>query len=188
MNLIEYDYMINFKATLSKVGDYTILRLPQSASEQLPSRGMAMVEGTINGRLFQAPLEPDGKKGHWLKLDDLTDKVREDINVKVGDIVKLVIAPSKEWPEPKVPTDLQRALDADPEAKVMWVTTTPIARWDWIRSVRSTQNAETRKRRIETAMSKLRSGKPRQCCFNRSECTDPAVSKGGILLEAASIE
>jgi hypothetical protein len=174
--------MINFEATIEKVGEYTILRLPQEASAQLPSRGMAMVEGTINGRLFQAPLEPDGQKGHWLKFDDLTDKIRQDINTKVGDNVTLAIMPSQEWPEPDVPADLARALAADAEANAMWKSTTPIARWDWIRSVRSTKNPETRKRRIETACSKLRAGKPRQCCFNRSECTDPAVSKGGILV------
>ncbi|CAN5362401.1 YdeI/OmpD-associated family protein [soil metagenome] len=177
--------MINFEATIEKVGKYTILRLPQEASARLPSRGMAMVEGTINGRLFQAPLEPDGQKGHWLKLDDLADQVRQDIGVKAGDIIKLAIMPSQEWPEPDVPDDLARALAADPEANAMWESTTPIARWDWIRSVRSTKNPETRKRRIETACSKLRAGKPRQCCFNRSECTDPEVSKGGILLHTA---
>ncbi len=178
--------MINFEATLERVGEHTILRLPQEASDQLPSRGMAMVEGTINDRLFQAPLEPDGRKNHWLKLDDLSDKVQQAIGAKAGDTVTLAITPSKEWPEPEVPDDLKRALVADPEAHAMWISTTPIARWDWIRSVRSTKNAETRKRRIETACSKLRSGKPRQCCFNRSECTDPEVSKGGVLLEPAS--
>jgi hypothetical protein len=174
--------VIHFEAKLSKVGDLAIIRLPKEASDKLPSRGMAMVEGTINERLFQAPLEPDGQKGHWLKLDDLTDQVRRDINVKVGDTVTFAITPSEKWPEPVVPADLKQALEADPDAYAMWVSTTPIARWDWIRSVRSTRNAETRKRRIETACSKLRSGKPRQCCFNRSECTDPEVSKGGKLL------
>ncbi len=174
--------VITFDAKLFSLSNTTILRLPQTASDQLPSRGMAMVEGTINGRLFQAPLEPDGQKSHWLKLDDLSDKVRQDIGVKAGDTVTLAITPSKEWPEPEIPKDLEQALAADPEARAVWDSTTPIARWDWIRSVRSTKNPETRKRRIETACSKLRSGKPRQCCFNRSECTDPAVSKGGVLL------
>jgi hypothetical protein len=179
--------IIEFKAPLTKVGNATILRLPMEASAKLPSRGMAMVEGTINGRLFQAPLEPDGQKSHWLKLDDLSDKVRRDIAIKPGDVVTLVITPSQQWPEPVVPDDLKKALDADPEARAMWEATTPIARWDWIRSVRSTRNAETRKRRIEVACSKLRSGKPRQCCFNRSECTDPELSKNGILLQPMQV-
>lgn len=179
--------MINFEAILEEIGGYTILRLPKEASAQLPSRGMAMVEGTINGQLFQAPLEPDGQKSHWLKWDDLSDRVQHDIGAKAGDTVTLAITPSEQWPEPEVPDDLMRALRADPEAYDMWLSTTPIARWDWIRSVRSTKNPETRKRRIEVACSKLREGKPRQCCFNRSECTDPAVSKGGKLLDPAGV-
>jgi uncharacterized protein YdeI (YjbR/CyaY-like superfamily) len=107
----------------------------------------------------------------------------EGIAAKAGDDVALDITPSKDWPEPEVPADLRAALDNDPAAKIVWDGTTPLARWDWIRSVRSTNNPETRKRRIETACSKLRSGKPRQCCFNRSSCTDPVVSKGGVLLD-----
>jgi hypothetical protein len=178
---------IEFTAPLTKVGEATILHLPAAASAKLPSRGLAMVEGTINGRLFQAPLEPDGQKGHWLNLNDLSDKVRKDMGAKAGDKVTMVITPAKQWPEPSVPADLKKALAGNDEARAMWEATTPLARWDWIRSVRSTNNPETRKKRIEVACSKLRSGKPRQCCFNRSMCTDMSVSKNGILLSPAPL-
>lgn len=174
---------ISFQTKLATVGPFTIARLPLDASSQLPSRGMAMVEGTINGHQFQAPLEPDGQKSHWLKFDE---KLQRATGASVGDTITLTIEPSKNWPEPEVPEDLQAALDADDEARAMWASTTPAARWDWIRSVRSTRNPETRARRIEVACSKLRSGKPRQCCFNRSECTEPAISKGGVLTETAA--
>src|SRR3954447_26315941 len=63
---------INFEAELFRIGSWTLLRLPKSASAQLPSRGMAMVEGTINGSPFKAPLplEPDGRGSHWLRVDE----------------------------------------------------------------------------------------------------------------------
>ena len=51
------------KAT-EKIGSWTLLTLPKNASAKLPSRGMTMVEGTINGFRFQAALEPDGKGSH----------------------------------------------------------------------------------------------------------------------------
>jgi hypothetical protein len=35
--------IIRFETTLLKIGDWTILRLPESASAQLPSRGSALV-------------------------------------------------------------------------------------------------------------------------------------------------
>ena len=73
--------MINFKAKLSKVNSWTILRLPNDASSKLPSRGQAMVQGTINGHKFQTPLEPDGQWSHWFRLDDSLLKA---IGLKVG--------------------------------------------------------------------------------------------------------
>ncbi len=51
---------INFEATLFTIGSWTILRLPESASAQLPSRGQTMVQGTINDLPLRTPLEPDG--------------------------------------------------------------------------------------------------------------------------------
>lgn len=174
--------MIKFESKIVSIGTTILLRLPAAASDKLPSRGLVMVDGLVNGHKFQAPLEPDGQKGHWLKIDE---SMLKTIGIKIGGTAKLEIEPSQHWPEPEIPADLQKALDQDKEAKAVWDKTTPAARWDWIRSVRSTRNPETRARRIVTACSKLQSGKPRQCCFNRNECTDPAVSKSGILLESS---
>jgi len=55
------------KAT-EKIGSWTRLTLPKNASAMLPSRGMTMVEGTINGFPFRASLEPNGKGSHWLRV------------------------------------------------------------------------------------------------------------------------
>src|SRR5579864_5867319 len=51
-----------------KIRSWTILTLPKNASANLPSRGMTMVEGTINGFPFRAVLEPNGKGSHWLRV------------------------------------------------------------------------------------------------------------------------
>src|SRR6266478_5633672 len=56
------------KAT-EQIGSWTLLTLPKNASAKLPSRGMTMVEGTINGFPFRAALEPDGKGSHWLRVN-----------------------------------------------------------------------------------------------------------------------
>jgi hypothetical protein len=128
-----------------------------------------MAGGTIDDVRFQAPLEPDGKGGHWLKLDKPMLKA---IQADAGDTVTLAIKPVKEWPEPDVPADLKDALAAVPQARSIWV------RW-----IGATKQAETRKRRIEVALSKLEAGDRRPCCFNRNACTEPDVSKNGVLLE-----
>jgi hypothetical protein len=84
-----------------------------------------------------------------------------------------------------VPEDVQRALAADPQAQARWMECTTMARWDWIRWIRAPAQQETRKRRIAVAFSKLESGERRPCCFNRNLCTDPSVSKNGVLLDPA---
>ena len=171
---------IRFEAQLFRIGSWTILRLPEDASAKLPSRGLTMVEGTINGFRFRTALEPDGKGSHWFRVDN---SMREAIRADAGDTVTLEIEPTKEWVEPEVPADVKKALLAVPQAHALWMKITPSARWDWIRWIRATKQPETRKHRIEVACSKLTHGERRPCCFNRNICTEPSVSHNGALLE-----
>jgi len=171
---------IRFRTKLTAVGSQTILRLPEDASTKLPSRGMSMVEGTFNGHGFQVPLEPDGMGSHWFRV---SHEMLEAARAEAGDSVSVALQPMALWPEPKVPADLADALLSDPRARGLWMDITPVARWDWIRWIGSTRNRDTRMIRIEKTLSKLRSGKRAACCFNRSQCTDPSMSRNGVLLE-----
>ena len=162
---------IRFKAKLfqpaesKKDGSWTFLILPKNASAKLPSRGMIAIEGTINGFPFQATLEPDGQKSHWLKVDR---KLHEGAGADAGDVVTLEIVPAAEEPEPAMPADLRKALAAVPTARALWTDITPIARRDWIHWIISAKQPETRARRIKKTCSMLAAGKRRVCCFDRS--------------------
>src|SRR5947208_15186246 len=68
--------------------------------------------------------------------------------------------------EPRVPTDLGKALAATPTAKVQWNDLTPIARRDFITWIDSAKQPETRRRRSEKACSMLAAGKRRPCCYS----------------------
>lgn len=171
---------IRFETASLQIGDWTIIRLPEKASAKLPSRGMTLVEGIINGFHSKIVLEPDGKGSHWFRVDS---GLRKAAGINAGSTVTIAFEPSKEWPEPVVPLDLKKALAADPQAYDLWMVVTPMARWDWLRWIRSTNNQETRRRRIEVALSKLKADKRRPCCFNRNQCTEPEVSKNGVLVE-----
>jgi hypothetical protein len=167
---------IRFKAKLSrpameadqraKTDSWTFLILPKNASAKLPSRGITAIEGAINGVPFQAVLEPDGQKSHWLKVDRA---LREAASAEAGDVVTLEIAPTEEEPEPEIPSDVRKALaTAAPKAKKLWSDITPNARRDWIHWITSAKQSETRTRRIKNACSMLAAGKRRVCCFDRS--------------------
>jgi hypothetical protein len=170
---------IRFQAKPYTIGSWTVLRLPDDASAQLPSRGQVMVKGTINDLDFQAALEPDGNGSHWLDIDH---DMQEAAKIGVGDSVTLAIEPTKDWPEPDIPADWLIHLDKNPRLRLMWGRITPLARWEWLRWIGSSGRPETRQRHIEVAGSKLLAGERRPCCFNRNMCCVPRVSKNGVLL------
>src|SRR5947209_10313964 len=166
---------VRFTATLSTIDTSTILRLPEAASRELPSRGQVAVRGTINGRGFETVVEPDGAFGHWIKVDR---ELRRAAGLSVGNTATLEIEPLNEWPEPTVPPDLKAALGAVPQKiQEMWREITPMARWEWVRWVNATNNPDTRTRRVDVTISKMQSGKRRPCCFNLAACTDPTLSR-----------
>jgi hypothetical protein len=172
---------IRFEATLQTIDKWTILRLPEKASEKLPSRGQVAVQGTIDGHEFQTVLEPDGCSGHWMRVDE---KLQQTAAIGAGDTATLEIEPTGDWPEPDVPQDFETALVAAPQKiQDLWNDITPMARWEWVRWVNATGNPDTRRRRVEVSMSKMDSGKRRPCCFNLAACTSPDVSRNGKLIE-----
>jgi hypothetical protein len=174
---------IRFDATLYTLDKRTVLRLPEKASRQLPSRGQVAVQGTINGRGFHTVLEPDGSFGHWMSIDG---KLQRSAALRAGDTATLEVEPFGTWPEPKVPPDLEAALASAPQKiRDLWREITPMARWEWVRWVNATLNPDTRRRRVDVTISKMKSGKRRPCCFNLAACTDPDLSKNGRLLESA---
>src|SRR5712691_3796827 len=74
--------------------------------------------------------------------------------------------PAGKQSEPRVPTDLRKALAAAPKAKAQWSDLTPIARRDFISWIDSAKQTETRNRRIERACSMLAAGERRPCCYS----------------------
>jgi hypothetical protein len=159
---------IQFKAKLclpAEGGNWMFFRLPQTASNELPTRNMVSVEGTMNGHPFTATLQPDSEGGHWLKVEPTLSAAA---NARPGGEVDVEISPARVEPEPEVPDDLREALSVAPAALAVWSDTTPIARRDWITWMTQAKRAETRLIRIEKMIDMLSKGKRRVCCFDRS--------------------
>ena len=107
---------ISFKTKLFKIKDWTILHLPEEVSAKLPSRGMIMISGTLNGIVFKTLLEPDGKYGpglkpsHWFSPDK---KLIDEARARAGDFVQVSIEPTKDWINPEVPPEpIPRAISS----------------------------------------------------------------------------
>jgi hypothetical protein len=174
---------VRFDAMPSWIGASMIVRLPEKASRKMPSRGQVAVEAAINGCGIQTVLEPDGDLGHWMKISETLQRAAA---LRVGVTARVEIVPMREWPEPQLPRDLERALAAAPQkVQDQWMDITPMARWEWVRWVNATRDPETRERRVEVSISKMKNGKRRPCCFNLASCTDPNLSRNGRLIESA---
>lgn len=163
---------IRFSAPVIHLGERAIVRVPAEISAGLPSRGQVSVVGTIDEQPFETVVEPDGRRGHWINVSGAP-----------GSEVVIEFEPTKQWPEPNVPEDFHDALAAAPVSAATWAAITPMARWEWVRWVNATRNPDTRAKRIEAGMDKLRKGMRRPCCFDLSSCTDPELSKSGKLIE-----
>jgi hypothetical protein len=176
---------ISFETKFITINDWLIIWLPEEASAKLPSRGMTMVAGTLNDIPFKTVLEPDGKYGpglkpsHWFRPDK---KLLEKARAKAGETVHIKIAPTKEWIEPEIPEDFQKALKTSAKAETIWKEISPVARWDWIRWIRAVKTEETRQNHIKIALDKMNKGMRRPCCFNRSLCSEPHVSHNWSLI------
>ena len=64
-----------------------------------------------------------------------------------------------------MPPDLQKAIISTPKVRALWEDITPLARNEWICWVTSGKKAETRGIRIQKAISKMKSGMRRPCCW-----------------------
>lgn len=72
---------------------------------------------------------------------------------------------SRAGPVHSLPADLRRAIQSDPRTRALWEGITPLARNEWICWVTSGKKAETRGIRIAKALSKMRGGMRRPCCW-----------------------
>ena len=65
----------------------------------------------------------------------------------------------------KLPEDLRKAITSVATVQMLWEEITPLARNEWICWVISGKKAETRDIRIKKAISKMKGGMRRPCCW-----------------------
>lgn len=66
----------------------------------------------------------------------------------------------------KIPADLQKAITSSPSLLALWEDITPLARNEWICWIVSGKMKETRDIRIKKALSKMKGGMRRPCCWS----------------------
>ncbi len=157
--------VLRFKARLvrhaqtARNGFSTALNLPEAIGKKL--RGMATIEGTINGHPFRAPLELNSSGSGSLRVNKA---MLAGSGAGVDDTVNLAVL----GPEPKLkmPADLRAAFAASQAAQSLWKDLADLAQRDWVRWIEGAKTPETRARRITRTIEQLAEGKRRPCCVN----------------------
>ena len=85
--------------------------------------------------------------------------------VKAGTVQRMTTQTIEGGTVHKLPADFRKAIESDATVKSLWSDITPLARNEWICWVTSAKKEETRKRRIEVGIDKLRGGMRRPCCW-----------------------
>jgi uncharacterized protein YdeI (YjbR/CyaY-like superfamily) len=65
----------------------------------------------------------------------------------------------------KLPEDFKKIILLNPKVRMLWQDITPLARNEWICWITSGKKVETRNIRIEKAISKMKGGMRRPCCW-----------------------
>lgn len=127
------------------------------------------MEGRFAGRPFQATLQPDGRGGHWLRVEQaLRASAAIDVGARVCLKIVPVPVPVPVEPEPVLPDDLACTLAAHPPACAAWDMLTALARRDWIFWIGSGKRAQTRAKRIASTCDMRAADKRRAGCLDRS--------------------
>ena len=64
-----------------------------------------------------------------------------------------------------LPIDVQKIIQSNKEAVLVWQDITPLARNEWICWITDAKKLETRNRRIDIMLDKFSQGKRRPCCW-----------------------
>ena len=89
-------------AEVRAIDERLLIPLPEEASTALPSRGQVAVDAVLNGHELAMVVEPDGRKGHWLRVDE---SLQQALDLREGAAVDFTLTPTKAWPEPELPEE-----------------------------------------------------------------------------------
>jgi len=139
---------IEFKATIYKSGINPYVDVPLKAEKQLDRRGYVPVTGTLGGTPIDSTLVPLGGGRHRLFINT---EMRKAAKVGEGDRVRIELRVDDKPRRLPMPAQLERALEADDNARMAWERMTPSHRKEWLAYLNSLKRPDT----IEKNVAKM---------------------------------
>ena len=147
-----------FTVELERVGKTaTMFRVPFSLEEEF-GRARPPVKVTIRGHTWRTTPGVYGGVGHIV----VNRAVKAATGVDARDRVRVVMELDTEPRRVRVPDDLAQALASDPEAKDTFARLSFTHRREYVEWVEEAKRPETRTRRIEQTLERVRAGRPQR--------------------------
>src|SRR5580700_2009153 len=148
---------IEFDTTVLATGNKTGIVVPDELIERLSAGRRPSVVVTVNGYEYRNTVGVMGGK-HMISI---SAAVRKETGLKGGDPIHVTLTLADTPREVNVPDDFTAALSADPAAGAFFATLSNSLQRYHVDNISEAKTAETRKRRIEKAISLFREGKKR---------------------------
>jgi len=147
-----------FRATIQQTGKTACgIEVPEAVITALGGSKRPAVSVTLNNYTYRSTVAPMGG-GWWVGVN--ADH-REASGLRGGDEVQVTLALDTAPREIEVPPELAAALDADPAAKAFFDGLSYSNKSVFTLNVAGTKNPETKARRVEQAIAKMREGRVR---------------------------
>ncbi|CAL4860138.1 YdeI/OmpD-associated family protein [Microbacterium sp. MM2322] len=144
---------LHVRTVLPKNGPATAIELTDEQVEALGGGKRAAVVVRIGERTARLRLAVMGGRN----LIGMSKAARAELGVEIGDEVDATIALDADERAVELPGDLEAALDAEPQVRAAFDALAPSRRKEVVRSVLDAKKAETREKRIASAVDGLRS-------------------------------
>jgi bifunctional DNA-binding transcriptional regulator/antitoxin component of YhaV-PrlF toxin-antitoxin module len=144
-----------FELKLQRVGNSgAYFQVPFNVHEVFGTKAQVKVRGTIDGRTYRSSIMPMGGK-HMMVVNK---EIREAINKKAGDKVKVVMEIDASPRIVAVPTDLKKALGRNLKAKKFFDESSYTNQKEYVQWIKDAKKQETREHRIKEAVEQLTKG------------------------------
>lgn len=144
-----------FNTTILQIGNNTGIEVPEASVEKLGSGKRPAVKVTLNGFTYRSTIAVMGGKF----LIPLSAERREKSNVKGGDKLDITLELDTEPREVALHEDFKKALSKNKKARTFFESLSYSAKQGYALPIIQAKGDDTRKRRIEKALSDLNAGK-----------------------------
>jgi hypothetical protein len=146
---------VKFNTTILQMGNNTGIEVPPDVVERLRSGKRPAVKVTLKKFSYRSTVAVMGGKF----LIPLSAERREKSNVKGGDKLEITLELDTEPREVELHEEFKKALDNDKKAKAFFEKLSYSNKAGYANPIVQAKGDDTRKRRIEKALSDLRAGK-----------------------------